>query len=314
MSTEKMINFMGKRHLAAIISIVLILGSIGSLAVKGLNLGLDFTGGTVVELNFATAPSPEDVRQRLAANGYSNAVVQQFGSDTELLIRLQSDSAELDENGEAINVGKKISEFLAAELGTEVILKQSAIIGAQIGEELTNDGGLGMLAALAAVFLYVAVRFQTKFSVGALMALVHDVVIVLGVFSLFQFEFDLTVLAAVLAVVGYSLNDTIVVADRIRENFRIMRADSAIEIINASLTQTLGRTLMTSGTTFLVLLALFIVGGELIHNFSIALLIGVGVGTYSSMYIAATILLALNISKEDLMPPEKEGEELDELP
>ncbi len=314
MSTEKLIDFMGKRKLAALVSIVLVIASVASLSLQGLNLGLDFTGGTVVELEFSEAPSPEDVRLRLGAAGYNNATVQQFGSESVLLIRLQSDSAELDENGEAVNVGGKITDLLSADLSTEVTLKQTAIIGAQIGEELTNDGGLGMLAALIAVFLYVAIRFQTKFSVGALAALVHDVVLVLGVFSIFQLEFDLTVLAAVLAVVGYSLNDTIVVADRIRENFRVMREGSPVEIINSSLTQTLGRTLVTSGTTILVLLALFFVGGELIHNFSIALLLGVGVGTYSSMYIAATILLSLNISKEDLMPPEKEGEELDELP
>lgn len=314
MSNEKIINFMGQRHLAAFISVVLVLGSIGSLAFKGLNLGLDFTGGTLVELHFEEAPAPEKVRASLQSNGYQNAVVQQFGSENELLIRLQSDSAELDENGQAINVGEKIANALEAEFGTEVTLKQTAIIGAQIGEELTNDGGLGMLAALIAVFLYVAVRFQTKFSVGAIAALVHDVIIVLGVFSLLQLEFDLTVLAAVLAVVGYSLNDSIVVADRIRENFRILRTETSIEIVNASLSQTLGRTIMTSGTTILVLLALFFVGGELIHNFSTALLIGVGVGTYSSMYISATILLWLNITKEDLMPPEKEGAELDDLP
>lgn len=307
-TSDKIVNFMGMRFIAAAISALLIVGSIGSLAVKGLNFGLDFTGGTLVELHFSKAPDLQSVREQLGRIGYDNAVVVQFGSDTELLIRLQSDSGELDAEGKPVNVGEKITASLSQSSGTDVKLMRSEIIGAQIGEELANEGGLGMLAALAAVFLYVALRFQMKFSVGALVALVHDVIIVLGFFSLLQLEFDLTVLAAVLAVVGYSLNDTIVVADRIRENFRIMRDETSVDIINVSLTQTLGRTLMTSGTTLLVLLALFFLGGSLIHNFSTALLVGIGVGTYSSIYVAATILLLMNISKEDLMPPEREGE------
>ncbi len=314
MNSEKTIDFMGKRFIAAAISALLIFASIVSLATKGLNFGLDFTGGTLVELHYSKAPVMEDVRQELNKMGYANAVVVQFGSDTEILIRLQSDSSERDENGEPVNVGEKIANGLNQQADVQVDLMRSEIIGAQIGEELTNEGGLGMLVALAAVFLYVALRFQTKFSIGALAALVHDVIIVLGFFSLLQLEFDLTVLAAVLAVVGYSLNDTIVVFDRIRENFRIVRDETPLVIINESLTQTLGRTLMTSGTTLLVLFALFFVGGELIHNFSTALLVGIGVGTYSSIYVASTILLSLQITKEDLMPPVKEGEEFEELP
>lgn len=314
MLTNKIIDFMGKRVFAVAFSAVLIIASITSLATKGLNLGLDFTGGTLVELHYSEAPELETVRQHLAEEGYPNAVVVQFGSDTELLVRMQSDSSEVDENGEPINVGERIAEALDEKFAGSVDLMRSEIIGAQIGEELANDGGLGLLMALAAVFLYVAVRFQSKFSVGALAALIHDVIIVLGFFSILQLDFDLTVLAAVLAVIGYSLNDTIVVFDRVRENFRIVRDETPAAIINESLTQTLGRTLVTSGTTFIVLLALFFVGGELIHNFSVALLVGIGVGTYSSIFVASAILLTLHVSKEDLMPPEKEGEELEELP
>lgn len=314
MNSERTINFMGKRHIAAIVSAVLILVSIGSLAIQGLNFGLDFTGGTLVELQFSEAPSLQEVRETLAASGYPGANVVQFGSDTDLLIRMQNDSGAVDASGEPVNIGQQIANRLRAEGMGEIRVLRSEIMGAQVGDELANDGGLGMLAALAAVFLYVAMRFQMKFSVAAIAALVHDVVIVLGFFSLLQLEFDLTVLAAVLAVVGYSLNDTIVVADRIRENFRRMRETTPTEVIDGSLNQTLGRTLMTSGTTLLVLLALFFFGGALIHNFSVALLVGVGVGTYSSIYVAASILLWMKISKEDLMPPEKEGAELDELP
>lgn len=314
MSDEKIINFMGKRIIAASISILLIVVSAVSLAINGLNLGLDFTGGTVVELHYEEAPQLEEVRQILVDNGFPSAIVQNFGSDTELMVRLQTDNSDLDEKEKTENIGEKVAEILQSQSNVGVELKRSEVIGAQIGDELANDGGLGMLAALAVVFIYIALRFQMKFSVGAVAALVHDVVIVLGVFSLFQIEFDLTVLAAVLAVIGYSLNDTIVVSDRIRENFRIIRETSAVEIINISLSQTLGRTLVTSGTTILVLLALFFVGGELIHNFSSALLIGIGIGTYSSIYVAATVLLALNISQEDLMQPVKEGEEFEEFP
>lgn len=314
MSSEKIIDFMGKRQIAAVVSAVLIVVSIGSLAIKGLNFGLDFTGGTLVELQFSEAPNIQSVRETLAASGYPGANVVQFGSDTDLLIRMQDDSGAVDETGEPVNVGQQIVEILSAVSDAEITVLRSEIMGSQVGDELANDGGLGMLAALAAVFLYVAIRFQMKFSVAAIAALIHDVIIVLGFFSLLQLEFDLTVLAAVLAVVGYSLNDTIVVADRIRENFRRMRETTPTEVVNVSLSQTLGRTLMTSGTTILVLVALFLFGGDLIHNFSTALLVGIGVGTYSSIYVAATILLMLNVSKEDLMPPEKEGAELDELP
>ena len=315
MSSEKIIDFMGKRRIAAAVSIVLVIASILCLAFRGLNFGLDFTGGTLVELHYSAPPKLEDVRNQLAEIGYPGAVVVHFGSETELLIRMRSDQVAEGVDDEAANVGQHIaSQLQAATPDMQIQLMRSEIIGAQMGDELANSGGIGLLVALIAVFIYVAVRFQTKFSVGALVALAHDVVIVLGLFSALQLEVDLTVLAAVLAVIGYSINDTIVVADRIRENFRVMRVESAAEIINVSLTQTLGRTLMTSGTTLLVLLALFFVGGELIHNFSAALIVGIGVGTYSSVYVAAAVMLWMNLSREDLMPPVKEGVEQEELP
>lgn len=315
MSTQKVIRFMRFRVHTTILSLVLVLGSIVTLFVNGLNLGLDFTGGTLVEVHYDQVPDLEGVRQQLADAGFPGAVVVQFGSETELLIRLRSDSEASDAERAAANTGESIVQALRrASPGVQIELMRSEVIGAQMGEELVTDGLLGVLTAFLGIFLYVAVRFQRKFSAGALAALIHDVIVVLGLFSLLQLEFDLTVLAAVLAVIGYSINDTIVVADRIRENFRIMREESVEEIIDTSLSQTLGRTLLTSGTTLLVLLALFFVGGDLIHNFSTALIVGIGVGTYSSIYIAAAIMLWLNLSREDLMPPIKEGAELEELP
>lgn len=301
---NKIINFMGQRKIAAIFSILLLLASIGSLATNGLKLGLDFTGGTQIEVGYETPADINRIREQLSDIGYGNAVVVFFGSDTDILVRLQ----------EANNphLGDEILAALRGH-GETVTLKRIEFVGPQIGEELRDDGGIGMLFALAVVMVYVALRFQFKFSVGAVSALIHDVIVVLGVFSMLQLDFDLTVLAAVLAVIGYSLNDTIVVADRIRENFRNMRKGTPLEVINASLTQTLGRTIVTSLTTLLVLLALFFVGGELIHNFSIALIVGIVVGTYSSIYVAANVLLAMNVCKEDLMPPVVE-EEVDEMP
>lgn len=306
MSDIKVISFMRFGKAAAAVSLLAIIVSIGSLFVNGLNFGLDFTGGTSIELEYEKAPDLEDVRRQLEQAGYPNAVVVAYGADTDVMVRIQGD-------GE--NLAQEISEVLRGE-GAGVDVKQASFIGPQIGEELRDDGGLGMLFALGVVMVYVALRFQYKFSVGAVVALVHDVIIVLGVFSLLQLDFDLTVLAAILAIIGYSLNDTIVVYDRVRENFRIIRDTPVTEIIDISLSQTLGRTLMTSGTTIVVLLALFFVGGEMIHNFSTALLIGVGVGTYSSVYVASSLLLSMKVSQEDLMPPkvEVEGEEFEELP
>ena len=331
MIPEKIIKFMKQRKIAAVFSIILLVASIFSLATKGLSFGLDFTGGTLVELQYTGAADIGKIRESLDAAGYEGAIVINYGSEEEVLIRLQQTEIILSEvekaeaeqvsgsgnaADEKISLGDAVLSLLQAEASEEIKLQRVEVVGPQIGDELRDDGGLGMLFALAVVMGYVAVRFQFKFSVAAVSALIHDVIIVLGIFSILQLNFDLTVLAAVLAVIGYSLNDTIVVADRIRENFRIVRKSDAEEIIDISLTQTLGRTMITSLTTLMVLLALFFVGGELIHNFATALIVGIVVGTYSSIYVAANILMVLHISKEDLIPPEVEveGAEFDELP
>lgn len=321
MSTEKIINFMAYRKIAAVISVVVLIMSLASLAINGLKLGLEFTGGTQIELKYTTPPALNPIRDVLNEEGYEGAIVVNYGSDTNVLVRLQQSKPLLkgnisDEDAAKISIGDAIRDLAQVQSGQEVELLRTEVVGPQLGEELANDGGLGMLLALAIVMAYVAMRFQFKFSFGAVAALIHDVIIVLGVFSIFRITFDLTVLAAVLAVIGYSLNDTIVVADRIRENFRLVRKKTPIEVINISLTQTLGRTLVTSITTLLVLVALFLVGGQMIHNFSLALIIGVAVGTYSSIYVSANVLIATNITSEDLIPVEveKEGAEFEELP
>ncbi|WP_207061657.1 protein translocase subunit SecF [Motiliproteus sp. SC1-56] len=307
MSNEKVINFMGLRKVAAAFSIALVLVAIGSLAINQLRFGLDFTGGALIEVEYAREVPLDQVRETLGGAGYQDVTVQTFGSPTDILVRLQQDHTP--------TLGDEVLATLREGTDTEVSLRRSEFVGAQVGEELREQGGLGMLLALGLVMLYVAFRFQFKFSVGAVVALAHDVLIVLGIFSLLRIEFDLTVLAAILAVIGYSLNDTIVVSDRIRENFRKVRKGSSEEIINLSLSQTLGRTLVTSLTTLLVLLALFFFGGEMIHGFATALMIGVLVGTYSSIYVAANVLMAMNVCREDLLPPEKEEDaELDERP
>lgn len=298
---------MGLRKIAAGLSIALLLISIASLAINGLKFGLDFTGGSLIEVGFEQEPDLNGLRDKLQNAGYDDAVVQTFGSPVDILIRM----------GVAHDpkLGDQVLQTLQSDETQELTLRRNEYVGAQVGEELREQGGLGMLLALFMVMVYVAFRFQLKFSVGAVTALAHDVLIVLGVFSVLQLDFDLTVLAALLAVIGYSLNDTIVVSDRIRENFRKLRKSDPVEIMNVSLSQTLGRTLVTSLTTLLVLMALAIFGGEMIHGFAIALLIGVCVGTYSSIYVAANALIMLGICKEDLMPPEKpEGDEVDEMP
>jgi len=298
-------DFMKLRTSAMLASVILLLVSIGSLATQGLNLGLDFTGGTLLEVAYEQPADIEKIRYQLESAGFEDSTVQNFGSETEVLIRMSEAFRD--------TLGAEVLEALKKGSDAEVELRRSEFVSGQVGEELRDQGGMALLLALAVVMLYVAFRFQFKFSVGAVVALFHDVVIILGFFSLFQWDFDLTVFAALLAVIGYSLNDTIVVADRIRENFRIMRTESPIEIINASLNQTLGRTIMTSLTTALVLIALMYFGGEVIHNFSLGLFIGVLVGTYSSIYVAANILLMMNIDREDLIPKELE-EEIDEMP
>ena len=292
------------RGYALVFSTAMLVISVWSLAAKGLVLGLDFSGGTQIEVGYDEPVNVSLVREELESVGFENPVVVHFGAETEVLIRLQGQPDQ--------ELAQEILAVLKSK-DANVDLRRIDFVGPQIGEELREDGGLGMLTALIIVMIYVAIRFQLKFSIGAVLALAHDVIITLGLFSLGRLEFDLTVLAAILAVVGYSLNDTIVVSDRIRENFRKIRNVPAVDVINESLSQTLWRTINTSLTTFLVLLALFFFGGELIHNFSIALMIGVGIGTYSSIYVAASLMLALNIDRNDLVEVE-EGELVDDLP
>lgn len=299
------LDFMKYRNVAAGISSAVVLASLLTLALNQVEWGLDFTGGTLVEVIYEKPVEPSDIRAELDAAGFSGHVVQYFGSERDILVRVPPQK-NLDAKENA-TLGDEILKVLTRAAGEGVALRRSEFVGPAVGEELTNQGGLGMLMALAAVMLYIAMRFQLKFAIGAVVALFHDVLIVLGVFSIMRWDFDLTVLAALLAVIGYSLNDTIVVADRIRENFRRIRKGTPIEIINNSLNQTLGRTVITSGTTLLVLFALYALGGELIRGFAIGLIIGIVVGTYSSIYIAANMLLLLNISKEDLAIPIKEG-------
>lgn len=301
------IDFMGKRKVAGIASIALVVLSLGALGGMGLNLGLDFTGGTLVEVIFEEPVDPEEVRGILDGAGFENGTVQYFGTEQDLLIRMPPQT-EVDQ----ANMGDNIIGTLA-EVFPSVEMRQSNFVGPAVGEELTEDAGLALLAALVMIMLYILFRFTKQFSVGAVAALVHDVVITLGIFAVMQWTFDLSVLAALLAVIGYSLNDTIVVSDRIRENFRKIRKGDSVDIINQSLNQTLGRTLVTSLTTLFVLLALLFAGGEGIRGFAAALTIGVVVGTYSSIFVAANVLLLLNIQREDLLVPEKESRE-EEMP
>ncbi len=303
------INFLGKRKLAMIFSSVLMIVSIATLAVNGLKLGIDFTGGTLVEVGYKQAAELAVLRRSLDDAGFADATVQNFGTAKDVLIRIKP--VEGLSNAE---LSSKVLEAANQNVSDPAELRRVEFVGPQVGEELAEDGGLALLYSMFGILIYVAWRFEYKFSLGSVAALVHDVVITLGFFSLLGMEFDLTVLAAVLAVIGYSLNDTIVVFDRIRENFRKLRKGTSEKIMNASLNQTLSRTLMTSFTTALVLLALALLGGEIIHNFAIALLIGVAIGTYSSIYVASPVVLALGISKEDLMVPEKEGADIDNMP
>jgi len=304
------INFMRLRVPAMVLSTILILGSFVSLGVNSLNWGLDFTGGTLIEVGYEDAANLESIRTLLNNAEFEDAIVQNFGSSQEVLIRIAP-----RDGVKAATIGEQVLAALRAD-GTAVDMRRIEFVGPNVGEELTEQGGLAMLVALICILVYVAMRFEWRFALGSVSALAHDVILTLGLFSILQIEFDLTVLAAVLAVIGYSLNDTIVVSDRIRENFRKIRKGEPIDIINISLTQTLNRTIITSLTTVLVLVALFYKGGALIHGFATALLFGVVVGTYSSVYIASSVALALGISKEDLMPPqvEKEGADLDPMP
>ncbi len=298
------IDFMGYRKPAMALSAALILISIVSLASLKLNVGIDFTGGSVIEVGYQQAVELQPIRNALETSGFGDAIVQHFGSAKEVLIRLvpkvDQDKAEL--SSQIIGVLNEISE-------SRIDVRRVDFVGPQVGEELTEDGGLAVLYALIAILIYVSVRFEYRFSLGAVAALIHDVLITLGVFSLLQLDFNLSVIAAILAVIGYSLNDTIVVFDRVRENFRKIRKKTSVEITNISINQTISRTLMTSMTTLFVLLSLFFLGGEVIHSFALALIIGVLIGTYSSIYVATTSALALGITRSDLLIPEKEADD-----
>ena len=299
------IDFMGKRRLAIILSGVLLAIALTALITRGLNFGIDFTGGTLLEVGYPQAVELEPIRAILADSGFDGAQVQHFGSSRDVLVRIAP---------QADKESAQLSDEVVAGLqqqNASVEMRRVEFVGPQVGEELTEQGALAMIYALIGILIYIMVRFQWRFAPGAVIALVHDVLIIIGVFALFQFDFDLTVLAALLAVIGYSLNDTIVVFDRIRENFRKMRKGTAVEIVNTSLNQTISRTLMTSITTLLVLTSLFVFGGEVIHSFSLALILGVVVGTYSSIYVASTATLALGVSKSDLMPAKVENKEGD---
>ncbi len=298
-NTQKNINFVGMRKPAMIFSILMIIASIGSLVVNGLNLGVDFTGGTVIEVGYPEAANVDEIRKALSEAKY-DASVQHFGTAKDVLIRIAP-----QEGVDRSKVGDNILLILKqGNAGVE--MRRVEFVGPQIGDELRDDGGTAMLLALAGILVYVTLRFEFRFSVGAIIALVHDVVITVGIFSITRMEFDLTILAAILAIIGYSLNDTIVVFDRVRENFLKLRKSNAEESINISINQTLSRTIVTSLTTLLVLAALYYFGGKIIHGFSLAMIIGVIVGTYSSIYVASSSLLMMGVTREALLPPEKE--------
>ncbi|KMN24388.1 preprotein translocase subunit SecF [Pseudomonas helleri] len=300
------INFMGVRNVAFGVTVLLTVLALFSMFHKGMNYGLDFTGGTLIELTYEKPADLTKVRDELATAGFHDAVVQSFGATTDLLVRMPGDDPLL---------GNKVAAALGeADSANPAVIKRVEFVGPQVGEELRDQGGLGMLMALGGIMLYLAFRFQWKFAVGAIVSLVHDVIVTMGVLSFFQITFDLTVLAAVLAIIGYSLNDTIVVFDRVRENLRVLRKATLIENINISTTQTLLRTVATSVSTLLAIAALLIFGGDNLWGFSIALFVGVMAGTYSSIYIANVVLIWLKLSAEDLIPPAASEKEIDDRP
>ncbi len=299
--TQARFDIIGKRKIAVVVSALLLLLSIAAIASRGLNLGVDFTGGYLIEVGYPQAVELAPIREALALGEFDDAIVQHFGTASDVLVRIAP-----REGVNSADLSEKVLGVLSAE-NSETSMRRVEFVGPQVGDELREQGGLAVLYALIGIVIYIWLRFEKKFSLGAVAALVHDVLITVGVFALFQFEFDLSVLAAILAVIGYSLNDTIVVFDRIRESFRKLRKGTPVEVMNISINQTLSRTIITSLTTLLVLLSLFIFGGAVISGFAQALIIGVLVGTYSSIYVASTTVLALGISKQDLMPVEKEG-------
>ncbi|ANB03522.1 protein translocase subunit SecF [Ectothiorhodospira sp. BSL-9] len=303
------IDFLGQRRIALTISVILLVGSILLLAFRGLNFGIDFTGGTLIEVGYPDAVELEEIRDQLEAGGFERATVQNFGTSRDVLIRLAPREGEA-----SAELSEEVLQVLRSGGPEGVDLRRVEFVGPQVGDELREQGGLAMLYALFGILIYVALRFEWRFSLGSVAALVHDVTITLGIFSLFWLEFDLSVLAAILAVIGYSLNDTIVVYDRIRENFRRLRKDAVEKVMNKSVNQILSRTIITSFTTLLVLFCLFLLGGAVIQNFALALIIGVLVGTYSSIYVAAALALVLGVDRTVMLPVKKEGEELDEQP
>ena len=300
------INFMGVRNVAFGVTVLLTVLALFSWFHKGLNYGLDFTGGTLIELTYEKPADVTLVRNELVKAGYHEAIVQSFGATTDLLVRMP---------GEDPQLGHQVAEALQKVGGDNpASVKRVEFVGPQVGEELRDQGGLGMLMALVGIMIYLAFRFQWKFGVGAIVSLIHDVIVTVGILAYFQITFDLTVLAAVLAIIGYSLNDTIVVFDRVRENFRVLRKASLIENINVSTTQTLLRTMATSISTLLAIAALMIFGGDNLWGFSLSLFIGVLAGTYASIYIANVVLIWLNLNSEDLIPPASTGKEVDDRP
>ena len=307
-SKKPMINFMNKRKPAMVLSFILLVLAIGSLATKGLNLGIDFTGGYLIEAGYQNDVNLDQVRNALADAEFKDAQVQNFGSSKDIIVRI-APRADINK----ATIGDSILNVLTTTSEQEVSMRRVEFVGPQVGDELRDDGGIALLVALGGILIYISLRFQLKSAVGAILALVHDVVITMGVFSIIQMEFHLTVLASILAVIGYSLNDTVVVLDRIRETFRNVRKTTAEDILNISINQTLSRTLVTSLTTLLVLFALFFFGGEIIHGFATALIIGVVIGTYSSIYIASSTLMVMNIHKQDFLVIAKE-EIVDDAP
>ena len=303
------IDFIGRQREAMILSSALIVISLLAILIRGMNLGVDFTGGYTIEVGYEQAPNLETIRGAMAAAEMPDSQVQTFGKSTDVLIRMapREDLSSADVSTEVLRVLDSVSD-------SPISIRRVEFVGPQVGEELREKGGIAVLTALFFIVVYIWFRFEKKFSVGSVLALVHDVIITVGIFALFQIEFDLTILAAILAVIGYSLNDTIVVFDRIRENFLLLRSETPSEVMNVSINQTLSRTVITSLTTLLVLLSLFLFGGKIINGFALALIIGVVVGTYSSIFVASVSVLRLGITKEDLMPVEKEGADLESTP
>jgi preprotein translocase subunit SecF len=295
------LDFLGKRRYALFLSGALLIISLGSTLIQGLQLGIDFTGGTLLEVRYPESADLRTIRSVLGEAGFPDAQVQHFGNAREVLVRIAP-----REGVNTAEISSEVLRVLQGQGGDEIAMQRVEFVGPQVGDELTEDGGLAVIYALAGILIYVAFRFEYRFAAGAVAALAHDVILTVGFFSMFRIEFDLTVLAAILAVIGYSLNDTIVVFDRIRENFRVVRRGTTEEVMNRSINQTLSRTLMTSFTTLLVLFALLLLGGEIMRGFSIALIVGVVVGTYSSIYVASTSTLALGVNRSDLLPKKEE--------